>query len=118
MTFIAALRQALLPVQAGDSPFACLRPLLIICLLLAPLDLADATLLGELELLIETELEFALGEVGLDFAATLLAPTISALMLLFASEQMRRLSIPDAVPLWRIRRLRPFLPPTSSRVPI
>ena len=118
MTFVSALRQALLPAAAGQDTFACLRPMLMLCLLLAPLDLADATLLGELELLLETEFELAMGEVGLDFAATLLAPMIGTLMLLFAGEQIRRLSIPDAVPLWRIRGLLPCPPLTSSRIPI
>ena len=68
--------------------------------------------------LLETEFELAMGEVGLDFAATLLAPMIGTLMLLFAGEQIRRLSIPDAVPLWRIRGLLPCPPLTSSRIPI
>jgi hypothetical protein len=118
MMWIAALRQALLPEDSGSTTLAALRPMLMLCLLLAPLDLMDVALLGELELLLEAEMEFALGEVGLDFAATLLAPTIGSLMLLFAGQQMHRLSIPDAIPIWCIRGLLPCPPRTSCRIPI
>lgn len=118
MSFVTAFRQAMLPADADSSAFACLRPMLMLCMLLAPLDLLDATVLGELELLIETELEFAMGELGFDFMATLVAPIAGSLFLLFAGERLRRKDVPDAIPFWRLQGLRPCPPLVSSHIPI
>jgi hypothetical protein len=111
-TIPEALTAALFPGDRSGDPLAVLRPMLLICLLLAPFDLYD------LSLLVEFEADILLGEFGFEVATAILSPWLATLSMMLMGVLAGAVAVPDRLPVWRVAFLRPHHPDLHARVPI
>jgi hypothetical protein len=111
-TIPAALTATLFPGDRSGDPLAVLRPMLLICLLLAPFDLYDVSLLFEFEA------DILLGEFGFEIATALLSPWLATLSMMLMGVLAGTVAAPDGSPVWRIAFLRPHHPDLHARIPI
>lgn len=111
-TIPAALTETLFPGDRSGDPLAVLRPMLLLCLLLAPFDLYDVSLLFEFEA------DVLLGEFGFEIATAILSPWIATLSMMLMAAAAGAVVVPDRLPVWRVACLRPHYPSLHARVPI
>lgn len=111
-TIPAALKETLFPGDRSGEPLAVLRPMLLICFLLAPFDLYD------LSLLFEFEADILLGEFGFEVATAIMSPWLATLSMMLMGALAGAVLVPDRLPVWRVACLRPHHPDLHARIPI
>jgi hypothetical protein len=86
--------------------------MLLICLLLAPFDFYD------ISLLFEFEADFLFGEFGFEIATGFLSSWLATLTMMLMGVVAGAVAIPDRLPVWRVAGLRAHHPDLHARIPI